>query len=606
MWLSPETEMNLFGPVFEAFGVFFHPRPEGVWVIALIIAVAVWSAWGVYRVRLHLNEETRALAVLRDSLSHKLSGTVQLKDLDHWVANCPADSLVTKAVRTIWAARTVPNPDLEAIATMLAQSEASRLGGVRNAPNRLLLLGLLGTVAGLAGVVATLGPQIQGTLQSADPLVLTRNLGVTLQHMRDAFACTAWGIATAICIAWWTGQVAAQQSRFLADLQEFGLRELAPKVFPCSQESQLNEVRHILAQSQEFLQNVAQIMNSAAEQFKRNLTDAGQHMTHGVGQLSTVATTMQSSLASAALEVRESAERLESSTKDLHQYHESLKVAYSQLLQLFDQSKKEMERQSREQLEKIGHLQEAFGGSAQSILDQVAGAAGKMSEATGSFHETGKKFEISGMEVTHRLDGGFKWLTETLNATLTNHEREMRQVDGQLRLIGEQLRELGQRLDPRMLPRDEWEAVRDSLTKCVTELGRIQNERIGLEELVRRLDAATGGFTQVSSGPIASGNSPSVGAAPELLTALGAVVERLDQIGRLLEGASFPGGRAGAATTMPDSRNGDLQRELRQLHNTIQSLDSRQELGQMSQRITGIQKALESGVKLRNPFRWRS
>ena len=160
---------------------------------------------------------------------------------------------------------------------MLRQSESARLSFARNAPNLLLLAGLFGTVIGLAGMVATLGPQIEGTLHTADPLTLTRNLGETLQHMQNAFACTLWGILASIVVAMWTRKLTARQSDLLAQLQEFGIREFAPcHLSAYANRREFDDLRILLRQSRAFLHNIAGMMEAIRRSLRGGVNRCGQ------------------------------------------------------------------------------------------------------------------------------------------------------------------------------------------------------------------------------------------------------------------------------------------------------------------------------------------
>ena len=460
----------------STFQTLVHARPEGWLVIfALILPFTCRAIIRLLAVQKRLAEERGLLARCWSTLTAVQSDgrIVERDEIDRCLQGAAADSLTAKAINAIWASRTLPNPDLEAIATMLAQGEAARLATPRNTPNALLLSGLLGTVLGLAGAVSTLGPQIHAAVQSADAMTLTSNLAATLQHMQNAFVCTVWGILAAVLVSKWTAVVASMQSDLLSAVQEFGLREFAPCVIPRGEAAQLEDLRKILTQSRRFMTQITGLMTEAAKKFDGVLNQAGNAMVESIAQLSSVASGVQSTLVQASGDVRRSAESLQVSAEDLGHRHTDLKEAYVSLSGLFDESKHYLEQQAREQLSKLGDMESAFSNSAQSILARIDEASSRLTDATGSFADASSNYKNYTSEVCTELQVGFGKMTGDIQQALDAHNRETSAVEAELRRISNDLAELACRLDPRLLPKDEWEAVRDALVACTQQLCRL-------------------------------------------------------------------------------------------------------------------------------------
>ncbi len=474
----------------DILSIFINARPEGWVVIGFVIFLLVLAVRQVLSLRGHFHAERKGLAACQDDLRRRRAAgdLIDQSVIDQWLGMTPREGLVHRVIAAVWAHRQSASPDLEAISSMLERSEAARLSPLRGAPNRFLLAGLLGTVMGLAGVVGTLGPQIQGALSSTDPRLLTQNLGITLLHMQDAFACTAWGILCAILVAFLTSKVASEQSNLLAEVQQFGLRDLSPLVFPQSKEAQLDDMRRVLLMSQQFLESVAGIMTNAASRFETVLTTAGEAMATSVTRLETVATGMEKSLTNVAGDVRESAVRLDESSKALHKYHDDLRSAYITLLDLFKQSRNQLEEQAAEQLRRLAELQEQFGTSANKIVLRIDGVAVGLRESTAAFVTAGDRFYTSSAELQLQQANGFREITETLSGYLKAHQGQMVLVEAGLRNINASLTDLTQRLDPRLLPADQWNAVRDALVTCAQQLQRLHSERELLQNLFQRLE----------------------------------------------------------------------------------------------------------------------
>lgn len=468
---------RLFLDVFKAFT---QARPEGWLVIALIIipitAIALFQLWKIGR---HLKSERRVLSKYKQSIPENANIDQAETAIENCLQSSPRDSLVTRAARSLWHSRGIPNPDLEAIATMLDQSEAARLSFARTAPNLLLLAGLLGTVLGLAGAIGTLGPQIQNTLQTTDPIHLTRDLGFTLQHMQTAFACTLWGILAAIIVAGFTRGVVAKQSNFLAEVEEFMIHDLVPYLIPKSQAAQLDDIRKVLTTGQRFLSQISEKMASASEQFEKVLTSAGDHMKVSLESLQTLTGNIQTTLTEASVNVQNSAnalitstETIKESTENLKEQHTDLRNAYTNLQNLFDESRKSLEEQITHQLEQIGKLRQDFGDSAQKIVNHIDKVSERLSESTQAFNKAGEKYLNSNTELRNDLSGRFKRLEESLGKLLADHQREMNRVEENLRLMNDRLQEGFQRLDPRLLPESDWQTFKDAVVQLNELLSR--------------------------------------------------------------------------------------------------------------------------------------
>lgn len=459
------------------------PPENASWLaIGMIALLALLAVRQLRRVSRQLGEEVILLARCREAVQDAAQQRLPIMqaDIDRWLRAVEEKSVIARGIRSVWAARFINNPDLEAIGSMLGQSEMMRLSFARSAPNLLLLAGLFGTVIGLAGMVGTLGPQIEGTLRTADPLVLTRNLGATLQQMQSAFACTLWGILAAISMALSTRRIASRQEELLAQLQEFGIREFAPAIFPRTQAAQLEDVQQVLLQSRQFLQQVAVIMEASAQRFETVLTGAGETMAQSMQQLQGMATGMQSSLQEVAGDVRFSAEALGKSSREVQQsaealqeYHQDLRNAYTTLRQLFDESQERIAAMSTEQLTHIDSMQTEFGDSTNRILGQLQQTSGDIAEAIHAFTHAGEEFANVGLANGSSLGQGFSRMREELSTILSEHRSAMGHVEDGVRLIADRLAALSERLDPRMLPEGEWQAVREALTICTAEMQQL-------------------------------------------------------------------------------------------------------------------------------------
>src|SRR5437764_1300154 len=128
------------------------PTPAGTVFVILAWGLALYALRLLSRCRGVLAEEGRRLAKLRQQPTGELRG---------YLEGAGRSTLAGKLISTMWAQRESKTPDLDAIQTMVSDAAASQLAFPRAVPNICLLLGLMGTVVGLAGLVRALAPGIQ-------------------------------------------------------------------------------------------------------------------------------------------------------------------------------------------------------------------------------------------------------------------------------------------------------------------------------------------------------------------------------------------------------------------------------------------------------------
>ena len=197
-------------------------------------------------------------------------------------------------------------------------------------------------------------------------------------------------------------------------------------------------------------------------------------------QLQQVASGLQESLSGVAGDVRQSAETLERSSGEVREsaqalkaYHQDLRNAYTEMRTIFNESQAALSELSRQQLSRIAQMQEEFAASSDRIIVQLQQNAGDLAGTTGAFTQAGERFIGSELETQSHLQRGFAQLAENLGGALEKHRLEMGHVEDGVRLIAERLAGLAERLDPRMLPAGEWQALTDTLARCVEELNRV-------------------------------------------------------------------------------------------------------------------------------------
>ena len=382
------------------------------------------------------------------------------------------ERLVDQAVRSVWQGRN-SNADLEAISSMLSQRESGRLSFPYAAPNLCMLMGLFGTVLGLALTVPELSKQIQQATTAADPKLLGTSLGATLSNMQSAFYATLFGVLGALAVGFSTRHVAHKQNEFVAEVQDFIITMFGPRVLPQNKEATVEDLAKALKDIRLTIRQIPAMMESAANTFGDALASSGKQMSETLQGLQDVSTQIQSSLASAAGDVRGSAERLSEATSavasasnGLQAYHQDLTSSHRAMLELFVQSRAELELQISAQLSSISGFQEQVMRSTSEIVSKIVDATQAFQSAGTNYHEAASDSTKRVTEFRESVAHGFGELATNVNDVFKQHQQGLNRVSAELvNLAG--------KFDPILLDQ-EWRKIQESiggLDQSVASLG---------------------------------------------------------------------------------------------------------------------------------------
>lgn len=437
----------------------FIPPPAGWVLVFLILIVALWAGWSLWSEyqRLHL-ERNQVLATAKREIKQARESEDPIERLTRWAVYSQLQhTLTARAVKAVLAIREARNPDMEATLTMLDYSEASRLNLARNAPNWILLIGIAGTVIGLASAVIPLAPQIQAAIGAADPTFASQSMAETLEAMRHAFACSLWGIFMAVAVSVGTRVVTSKQQQTIAEVQEFVLNEVARAVLPKSEAVQLEDIQRTLRSGRQFLQRISGeiervtgLMQQAAHNFGEVLNTTVQEMKQIGMSLSQSAESIQRTLLQATDSVQESTERLVQSTDrlqessdKLREYHKNLRDAYEQLVRLYDQSKKDLEEVVERQIEQIRGYREAIEQLANRVVERLMNVSTDLSDSQKTFDDARMQVIQSAEEIRNAIKAAFNEFQSGIGAILEQHRKQMVEVEARLREMILRLEQIG-------------------------------------------------------------------------------------------------------------------------------------------------------------------
>jgi len=364
------------------------------------------------------------------------------------------ESYKDRAFALLSAIASVQPADWKAALSVLHEQELAKLRFARTAPNALLLMGLLGTVLGLAQTVGSLVEPLGNALNNTTPQEVFSLLSFTLQQMGVAFSCTFWAIGLAILVNAASGWMTRHVMNTLNRWDVCVIRDVLPQVMPKSVEAQVDllrqtatEIKNIVIETRHFMAYIAPVMREAAEQFQKVLSAAGEAMQKSIGTLTDTVTTMQrrledvsSSVGAGAQALTKGSEELRKSTESLAEYHENLRNAHAELLNVFQQARHDLENQIEGQLKQIGRLDENFRRNAQEIVARIHEASERIGECITAFREAGDRFTKEGVNIHTQVTSYHRQMEESLDRLFKDHRWAIDEVEKSVRSISDTLK----------------------------------------------------------------------------------------------------------------------------------------------------------------------
>ena len=364
------------------------------------------------------------------------------------------ESYKDRAFALLSAIASVQPADWKAALSVLHEQELAKLRFARTAPNALLLMGLLGTVLGLAQTVGSLVEPLGNALNNTTPQEVFSLLSFTLQQMGVAFSCTFWAIGFAILVNAASGWMTRHVMNTLNRWDVCVIRDVLPQVMPKSVEAQVDllrqtatEIKNIVIETRHFMAYIAPVMREAAEQFQKVLSAAGEAMQKSIGTLTDTVTTMQrrledvsSSVGAGAQALTKGSEELRKSTESLAEYHENLRNAHAELLNVFQQARHDLENQIEGQLKQIGQLDENFRRNAQEIVARIHEASERIGECITAFREAGDRFTKEGVNIHTQVTSYHRQMEESLDRLFKDHRWAIDEVEKSVRSISDTLK----------------------------------------------------------------------------------------------------------------------------------------------------------------------
>jgi hypothetical protein len=151
-------------------------------------------------------------------------------------------------------------------------------------------------------------------------------------------------------------------------------------------------------------------------------------------------------------EFEESARVLSESSQRLDALQVEVHNVYTTLVERHERSEQTFRERAEDLIGKMDLLQDGFNANAREIIEHLQGASADYAESTAQFREAGVRFGEMSREIGQRAYDAIAERAEVFQGAIVRHEQASQVME-------RQLRDLMDRLDPRLLPREEWEAV---------------------------------------------------------------------------------------------------------------------------------------------------
>ncbi|AIZ45138.1 hypothetical protein QR90_08530 [Deinococcus radiopugnans] len=455
----------------------FPTTLEGIVVVVGIIALSAYTFVRSRALRAETVKLSTDLTALEAQTIPHLTDQNVVQQLEKFGL---AGATMLAAWHHLRRIRKLPSIDTQMALNAVPLLQERVLARLRQRPNQLMLLGLLGTVLGLSITIGSFAPQLEQSLEllssGQSPEELNNSLGELLRQMKVAFVCTLWGVASSLIVTRWAViPVAEQRDHTQQQLEQLVIFQMLPvawkdtvqreeamlAAFAANRDS-LERIHTTMAQQ---LQTFQQQTDRAAKVFE----NAGLHLETVGLKAADAAVEVSRTSSTAASVLQQVTETLQRNEAELSKTTSALDTNVS-TLQLQQAAYKHMNDQ----------VLQAASGHARDLDRLVQNFADIVSHLLDGLQANVDGFETARAELIghttlvldeqRRGGGEFTQVIATLfsqvERAFQNHQAAAQSVSAELKHVTgalQPLEELTQRLDPRLLPTERWHQFQQSL-----------------------------------------------------------------------------------------------------------------------------------------------
>lgn len=386
----------------------FSLTAEGWLAFWVMMAVAAWMVRTLLGVNTLLRKEKQLLDQVSQFLGNydpQQEGQLPWEDIEGVLGPQSQGSTVYTATQVVYQSVRFPASMEAALAPVLRRNFIPSV--TRLLPNLFMLLGLFGTVWGLAGTLGSLAPQIERAAQATSPDQLARDLGSTIGAMQGAFGASLWGILLAVLASLALGFWNSRQSRFTAQLEELVLNQLVPAVLPPSIEEALESQVRALKSSGQLVRNFQEKFEETLTDFTSKVGVATETLSHNVEQISDLYQGIRGQLESSIKELGQAGNNLADTGN-------RLVAAQSTFSTQFEVATRDLSNQLTAQIRNIGDLQATVENGTQENLTRVSQVSGRLDRVAQILEQEGLRQQQQVAQLITSIDSRLERLERVL------------------------------------------------------------------------------------------------------------------------------------------------------------------------------------------------
>ena len=455
-----------FLEVLKSLPHFYLPNADGVLIVIFTWGIFAFAIAGLIRHAASLKATDSQLVGLKGIAETAEGRPFQETALARAISGLPENSLFHRYSGMMVRQGEFEDVDKRSLLEIAFERLHADLAMPRNAPNLCLLVGLSGTIIGLALVVRSLGPQILIAANAGSPQEMGAPLARSIGTLGTAFASTLNGITAAGLLSFFIARAERRQNLIESQVEEWGLNSLAPLIFPRSLQSKLSDMKNIMRETSNLMIAVKKSLTEQIETVATTLKTATEGMQTQIIKFDQTSKESADSLKQFGEQTKKAALVLGESVLKMNDLQTEVHTTYTSLMQRHDSAEENFKTRVESLVSTVEKMQTGFNTNASAIVGQLQAAAANYTESTADFKEASLNFRNMSREIGA---DAYKAIALTANEFQTALAEHKRAVD----LTEKSLRELMTRLDPALLPVEKWESLLTSLNLIQETLGKM-------------------------------------------------------------------------------------------------------------------------------------
>lgn len=455
----------------------FPTTIEGIVVVTGLLGLSIYTFIQSRQLRLNIAGLSTTLADIDKNVMPNILAHHAVLPLGNYGA---VGATLQETWQHLRGLRKLPSVDTQVALNAVPLLHESTLARLRQRPNQLMLIGLLGTVLGLSITIGRFAPQLEQSLEllssGQSPEALNESLGSLLRQMKVAFICTLWGVATSLIVTRWALiPTMEQRDNVQQTLEQLVIFKMLPVAWSEVGQRQ-DAILKALSANKDSLDRIHTTMAQQIHVFEKQndraaqiFTDAGRHLeTVGLEAVRSAEEVSRTSKAAADV-LQQVTETLQRSEAQLSATTTSLDANVTALhtqQRMYTETSEHILKTAGSHSRDLSTLVQSFMDTTSRLLDglqdNLDGFETARAELVGHTTQVLEQQRRSGSEMTQTTAQLFTKVDDLFR----NHHSAAELLRNDLQHVStalQPLEELTQRLDPQLLPTERWQQFQQSL-----------------------------------------------------------------------------------------------------------------------------------------------